>query len=395
MYATVVSLVIALFLLYFPPEILPQEFLLLSLLVGLFLLLLPLLFLALLTAPLYKAEQNLTSRVIELVKKDSTLNLTLKFLLISPLLLLGALLTGIPHKELIVILLLGIGIDLLKLFCFRLIDHLDPFKVVDFLKEAGLKSIDNGDDLNLCRSLESMSDIGKKAINLNSITLLNHSIEAIKDLSVQFLHALKSISYPIQDEQLQKEGVKDTLSYVILQFLQHLESLFNETLNKKMEISASLVTMAYTQIAKSAAKVDITLTALPLYYIDKASIKAFENKNPDISIKITLGLIELSKTIAALDNVSFLEIKTPFTTIISILETNAKELFKQDKKIKIALLMNPFKEIEELLQKEPMLKNHKDQEIIQKQVTKVLIEFQSLEQVMRAMPPPERIRDER
>lgn len=334
--------------------------------------------------PIQKGEQTITPRLSELFRKDMRINFGMGLLFCLPLIIIAV--SFLPSPIIPMLLLLGVGIDVLYLLIRRIMDYLNPFRVVDFLKAEAIDAIDKDKDKDFCNLIESCSEVAIKSTQRHNSALANHALDALEESGEKFLASSKRLSHPIQNKELADEGVSDSLNYILLFLLQHLEAVHSEAIEKKQEIIAGHVITIITKLADFAANVDLSLTALPLHYINKLAESSMDHSLQDVGIKASIGLLKLAENISKQKDLQYMDLKPPFFTIISILDNVAKITFKNNKEVKIFLLVQPFKDLKSLFEKEP-LKSHQDSPAIVNQVDLTLAEFTALESVLATMPP--------
>lgn len=334
--------------------------------------------------PIQKGEQNITPRLSELFRKDFRINFTIAYLFSLPIIIFGT--TFLPQPIIPMLILIGIGIDLLYLLIRRIMDYLNPFQVVNFLKDEAFRAIAKDSDETVCNVIESCSEVAVKSIQRHNSSLANHAIDTLGLIGENFLTTSKSLSHPIQDQGLKEKGVTDSLSFVLVFLCQHLESIYTEAFEKKLELVAGYVITTLARISIYAAKTDVSLLTLPLFYINKIAQHAMENRFQDVGIKATIGLSNVAMSIAEAKDIQYQDLKSPFVSIISTMDMIAKETFRNDKSTKIAVLVEPFRKLQQLIQTDP-IKQHQDQSVIEDQLKLVLGEFSALETVLATMPP--------
>lgn len=333
--------------------------------------------------PIQKGEQNITPRLSELFRKDFRINGAIAYLFSLPIIIFGV--TFLPQPIIPMLILIGIGIDLLYMLIRRIMDYLNPFQVVNFLKDEALSAVAQGSDERVCNGIESCSEVAVKSIQRHNSVLANHAIDTLGLIGENFLISSKSLSHPIQDQKLKDKGVPDSLSFVLVFLCQHLESIYMEAFEKKLELVAGFVITTLTKISVYAARIDVSLLTLPLFYINKIAQHAMENGFEDVGIKATIGLTNIAESIAAAKDIQYQDLKAPFVSIISTMDMIAKETFRLDKTTKIAILVEPFKKLQQIVQTDP-IKQHQDQSVIEDQLKLVLNDFTTLETVLATMP---------
>lgn len=334
--------------------------------------------------PIQKGEQNITPRLSELFRKDFRINGIIAYLFSLPLIIFG--ITFLPQPIIPMLILIGIGIDLLYLLIRRIMDYLNPFQVVNFLKDEAFRAIAQGSDETVCNVIESCSEVAVKSIQRHNSALANHSIDTLGLIGENFLISSKSLSHPIQNQELKDQGVADSLSFVLVFLCQHLESIYSQAFEKKLELVAGDVITSLTKISVYAARTDVSLLSLPLFYINKIAVHAMENGFEDVGIKATIGLTNVADSICKAKDLQYQDLKAPFVSIITTMDTIAKETFRKDKTTRISILVEPFKKLQQMIQADP-IKQHADQPVIEDQLRLVLNDFTTLETVLATMPP--------
>ncbi|HRD55455.1 MAG TPA: hypothetical protein PLC42_03570 [Parachlamydiaceae bacterium] len=339
--------------------------------------------------PLEKASKNSSPHIFSLIKKNKTLLLFSFFLFSFAIfsLLLAAFAPFESRYPLAIwLFFFGVSFDCLKFLLTQERSYLDPFSAIWQFKAEGIKEIQNQKEIELCSSIDALAETSTKAIKNESPSLANTAIDAIQELSHVFLESSKSISHQNQDKEMQSLGIQDKVTYILAYLFQKLNFISDKALQEKLEPVVSFLITATGKIALHAAKCDMTLSISPLLHFGKFSVKAVEQNFLDAGVRATCTLLEIAKVIVNEIDLKYLEIQEPFFCLIGQLETISKELFKQDKSIKIALLAQPFIDLKTLFQSEA-LATHQDTPVIQKDLDRILAELQMLETVMRTMPP--------
>lgn len=384
MYATLIAILLSAYLTYAGVHLESNLVLFLSVFAAGLFVISSFIILSLSFASFQKEEQNLTPRLLQILSKDPNLKLRLILSAMLPVVFLGV--SFFPEALQAFIILFGISIDTLFSSYHRITEHLNPFKVIDFIYEDGKKAIIRDEDAKLCELIEASTEIANKSIHRQSSALAKEAIDTMEKLGELFLNSEASIFHPSQNPELKSQGIRDTISYVFVFLLQHLEDIYHSAFDRKLDLVASYIITAYTKLATRAAIIDLSLTTLPLHYINKTSLKSLQRGSIDIGVKATLGILQIAKSIAEAKDVAYQDIKPPFITMMSTLKEISTETFRKDKKIQIPLLMHPFVEIQRLFSKEP-LKSHQDTPVILVQLNQILDEFKALQEVL-AMKPP-------
>lgn len=354
---------------------------------------LPVLINALAWSPLQKAEQNLTPRISTLFRKDRSLRIASAFLLffslISYLIAFDILFFNFLNKNIaspVWIVLLGVALDALHLSLSKISKCLDPFYVVDMYGHEAQLCIQNGEELDLCYWIDALSEIAIRAMQRNSMSLCNHSVDALQRTARIFMECSKSIAHAEPDGQAKAMGIGDAVSYMLFFLLQRLEMINDKGIEQRLEPVCSSIITAIGKIVIASAKCDISLPTYPLQFLGRFAVNAQRKGLLEVGPKATCTLIEVAKSILTDIDITYAELQPPYFSLIAQLEAIAKEMFARDKTINIKLLMQPFEDLKTLFSTEKMAA-HQDTPAILNDINRVLAEFSALDDVMRAMPP--------
>jgi hypothetical protein len=344
-------------------------------------------------APLQKAEQNLTPRILELFRKDHRLGLLHLGIstLILFLLFLGIdayALHLIPSHFLLAALVISFGasIDLLHYFLKRMLHYLNPFQVVQMFTQAAKHSIQSNKETDLCDSIDALAEIGNRALDKSASALCIEAINELQATTTLFLVASKSISHPVNDAETQALGIKDKVSFTLFFLFQRLEMLYEKALNKRLEPVCSHIETTLGKIAISAAHYDLSLASYPLHFMGKFAADAESAKMPEVGVKTSCILLEVARMLLAEIDLTYQDLKEPFFSMITQLDEIGKAIFRRDKTSNFKLLTQPFRDLNNLFSSDRVA-NHPDTPIIISDINRVLAEYEALELVMKTMPP--------
>lgn len=396
MLGTIFSILIAAFILFNP--LLEEQTINVSILVAT-MIAVAILFLFILPAgivfswlPLQKAEKNSTPRILDLFHKDSHVRLTTAWLVIFPLasiaLAIDAVYIHILDKKLLFavwIILLGLAIDASQHLFKRILNYLNPFSVVEFFTKEAYSCIQNEREIDLCNWIDALAEISIKASHSHSTSLSNAAITEQQKIASLFLKSSKSISHHTQDAQSKELGIADKVSYTMFYLYQRLELEFDKALSNNLEPICSNIILNLGKIAIDAAQYDISMASAPLRFLGKFANKAQAKDMQETVIKASCTLLGVARAILSDIDITYLEIKDPFLSIISNLEDLAKNAFRKDKTTSIPVLIQPFLDLKQMFSEEKT-KNHQDTPIIMQNIDRVLGEFEALQMVLNTLP---------
>lgn len=357
----------------------------------LFLVIVPLAF-AFSWLPLQKAEQNATPRILEMYRKDIHVQFTTAWLAIFPLasfvMALDILFTHLIATKIVLaiwILLLGLAIDASQHLFKRILGYLNPFSVVEMITKEAKQAIQKEHEQDLCQWIDSLSEISIKAMHRHSSSLSNASINEQQQIARLFLKSSKSISHQTLDKESKELGITDKVSYVMFFLYQRLELEFDKALQNNIEPTCSQIIVTLGKIAIDAAEYDISMASPPLHFLGKFAVMAQEKDMRETVIKASCTLLGVAHTILNDIDITYLEIKDPFFSIVNAMEELAKGTFRKDKSINISLLTQSFLELKAMFSV-GKVKDHLDTPAIVQNIDRVLGEFDALQLVMNTLP---------
>lgn len=344
-------------------------------------------------SPLQRAEQNLTSRILQMFQKDHFFGFFNLWVIIFTVASISmaldlVFLKLIKEKYLAMawLLLFGFTLDVLYHFYKHLVKYLDPFAVAEMFTKKAKDSVQEDHEQELCDWVDALAEIAIKTINTKSSSLCIHCIESLQTITHNFLESQKSISHQIQDKETKAMGVTDKVSFTLFYIFQRLESINQHAIEMRMEPICSTLISVLGKIAIYAAKFDLTLVSYPLHFLEKFAKGAQDNHYPEVGVKASLTYLEVSKTIINELDLNYVDLKDPFINIVNHLDELAKNAFRHDKAINLNILIQPLKDLKELFTN-PKVANHQDTPVIVQQIDRVLSEFATLAMVLKTIPP--------
>jgi hypothetical protein len=350
--------------------------------------------------PLQMAERHSTPRIFELFRKDWPLFFANSWIILFSLLTFLLALNALDNNFInatrlysIWIILLGIAIDTTGYLVRRILSYINPFSVVKIFSRKASESIQNEKELDLCHWIDGLFEIAVKGLEQSSTSLTNLALGEEQAIARLFFESSKSISHHGQDSQTKALGISDKVTYVMFYLYQRLDMAFEKALQHKFEPTCSYILTLFGKISIDAAKYDISMASAPLRFLGKLSSKAQSEGMEESAIKASCTLLEVAKAFFNEIDLTYLEIKDPFLSIINGMELLAKGTFKRDKTSSISILIQPFKELKELFQNEK-IRNHPDTGVIVQNIDRILGEFEALQMVMKTIPPLPEISEE-
>jgi hypothetical protein len=396
MLATIVSIIIAIYLFVNPYLITDVgntlNITLIMLIIGSLLLPVAAMMTAIAFIPLQRTEEKSIPRLLELFFKDKHIQLTTIWLFLTPILVTllcfeenAANLITRSVTLGIWVLTLGISADAIHHYLKRISLYLNPYSAIELFTEDARESIRSDRDVKLLGDIDVIAETGLRAANKDLSSLCNHCLNELQIIAKHFMISQKSVSHIEEDPEMKAMGVKDTVSFTLYYLIQRIEMIFDRGLSKKLEPLCSNVITHIGKIALSSAQVDLTLTSYPILVLGKLAKTAQQQGLVDVGVKATLVVQEVAKRIVEECDLSYAELQEPFFSIINTLKILADETFRQDKTTSIPILIKPFQDLKTLFQGET-LANHKDTPAIIGEIDRVLAEFETLKEVMSTIP---------
>lgn len=343
--------------------------------------------------PLQRTEHDLTPRTMQMYSGDRhirVVDLWLGlFLIVSLFAAIDIIWIHAINNTLLVIfwvIAFGVSLDFLHHLIKRVGSYLNPFTILDRFTEEANVTIQRDQTVELCHWVDALAESAAKAVQQSSVSLGNHALNQLAQVAGDFLHSSKSIAHHLGKEEDGPLLHVDKVGYMMFYLLERIEQVYKEALHQGLEPMCGHVLNTLGKIAIDSAKYDLSTACHPLGHIGKLAHLAQEMGAPEIGERAICTLLETGKALLREVDLSFGILKDPFLTLIDQLDQIAKEMFRQDKSINLKLLTQPFEDLKELFKQEKVAQ-HQDTPVITQDIDRVLAEFATLEQVLRAMPP--------
>jgi hypothetical protein len=339
--------------------------------------------------PLQRGEQNLTPRILELFKKDRQIIWINRGIIFITLAMLFIIFYQVPlpiNPFLCMLIALGALFDLLHSLINKIFNYLNPFTVSKMFTKEAKKSIVESRETDLCDSIESLTEVSLKSLNYSSASLCNHGLDELREIMQLFLAGSKTIALNIPDEQAKESGITDKVSYTLFYFFERIELIFHKALRLNLSNVCTAVITLLGKITMYAANCDLSLASYAIHFIGKFSKQAETKGFSEVALKGTCTLVEVSKKIINEVPLAYMDLKDPFFSVITQLDSIAKESFRQNKESSIPFLIAPFQDLRALFQS-PKVASHPDTPSILNQINSVIAEWDALSIVLATLPP--------
>jgi hypothetical protein len=343
--------------------------------------------------PLQKAGQNSTPYLLSLFKRDKYFlgiySWIVLFALLSYMLALDTLWLNYlqkSHRLALWVFSLGITLDIYYTLLKRLITYLNPLDQVLLFTQIAKESIQKDKKSELCEAVEALTETALISTHHMNPTLCNQALQAMPNIIRNFLSSSKRIAQIAAEARDKNSDMHDHTSYILYYIYERISLINEKALAKKLEQVAATLVAVWGKIVLHCAKFDLTLVNYPLRLLSCHAKAAINQGLPDIGVKASLTLLEISRTILEEIDYTSLNLKDPFFSLINGLEEITQSTFLQDKSINLKILMQPFQDLKGLFNN-PKVAAHRDTSLIIKNIDRVLGEYEALELVMKTIPP--------
>jgi hypothetical protein len=343
--------------------------------------------------PISKLEQRLVPNLIDIYRRHLSLRMTQISLLIASFAsyLLAALMvsTETTHKNELFwawIIIFGLSLDLLRFSWRSIANLLNPHHLVNEFEHEAISAIKNGNDDRFWQSLDSLGEVAFNAAEKNKLALGSKVLKTFPPIMHAFYASSKSISRTTVDEEVEKKTGRDEASYTLFYLMQRLELIYDKALKNRLETICREMIMILGKIIIYGAKLDLSLVNFPTHFLVKFGLKAQQHHFNEVAELTTSTLSEIAKSIVNQDDLTYAELIEPFQSIINGFASIAKAEFQQNKFANIKVLVQPLLDLKELMNN-PKIAKHRDTPAIMQDIDRALSEFETLEQIMRTLPP--------
>lgn len=337
--------------------------------------------------PLQQAELTIAPRLIDLYGHDPIVIGISRFLLLFPLLTLS-LIIGTSYVPVFYhpifylgwLVLFGLALDSLLYKAKHFLHYLNPHAVIKMCNDAARRSIQNEEDIEVCEWLDALSETALIALGRSHTILASESLQNMAKIMEHFLRAATKIGHLPANES---HSIEYTLSY----FFQRVELINNMATEKHFDSVCITTVLTLAKVSLYAAKCDISLTEFPLFFLGKCALHAQSKDIKDIGEKTIAALVGVGKAIPEEMDITFLELKDTYRTLLAQMQQIAQGIFKKNKDVSFNELAQPFRDLQHIFTTDPKLTIHQDTPAILATFKQIQGEFSALENVMNSIPP--------
>ncbi|NGX58239.1 MAG: hypothetical protein K940chlam3_01144 [Chlamydiae bacterium] len=269
---------------------------------------------------------------------------------------------------------LGLAIDAIYLFTYRITGYADPLQLTQTFLENGKGYFSEKNLKELCTTIDGLGEISMKAVYQRSLPLAIETITKLETLAENYLEA----------KSKETEDVSASVNYTLGFLLHRFKMIFDIAAEDHIEPLANQIVLSTSKLAMAVAHFDPTLTSLPLHFLESFFRTARENELKEVSINSSIILYEVARTTLEQTELREGNIGGFLVGLIEQMEGIAKEAFQEDKNTPISLLTDPFRELKLMI--ETQLPPFSESPMILADLDRVLVEFQALESVLKSIP---------
>jgi hypothetical protein len=277
------------------------------------------------------------------------------------------------------IVLFGVAVDMLRSY----IKRLQSYSYYPFLITRLKKEIKGCDESKGLEWIGAAIDSCAKATDKKAVTMAVSGLDTVQELVEVYVKELvrREMVAPPQPAAITL-SFSDKIQYVCIFTSERLQWVFE---NAQIAQNKPVATGVLSELGKLAiffTKHNLRIAGLPISFVMKC-VK-MPGISQEILIRASLTLSETIKAFIAHSRETNESLKDLLLNSFISMESIVKMLYKQNKEINPALLMQPFAEIGQFLADDSM-KAIPDREDLLKEIRRVFAEFQSLQLVTQSM----------
>lgn len=275
----------------------------------------------------------------------------------------------------------GVGFDALSFYFRRSFQYTFAPFLVKMVAVDLERAVKNKDESKAYEWLEVAIDSCAKATHKKQIRLASTSLNAVQTLIETYVKQVASSEMMFAPTQ-NGSGLSflDKVSSLCVFVSERLMWVFEAAIEERVQPIAENIIAEFGKMSVFFARHNPDVASIPISFLEKCSRIAKNAEQNDLLIRISLTLSETSKQLLAYTkdrNESFRDL---ILTAIGTLEQVVKMIYKQNRDVNVALLMQPFAEIGEFIGRDDM-KAFPNRDEVLKEIRRVLTEFQALQVV--------------
>lgn len=275
----------------------------------------------------------------------------------------------------------GAGFDLLRFYLKRSFQYTSVPFLLQMTSRDLEKAVKNKDEAKAFEWLEVAIDACAKATRKQQIRLASTALNGVQMLMESYVMQLAR-SEMLLTPQNGSSGITflDKVNSMCIFVSERLIWVFEAAVDERVVPIAENIIGQFGKMSVFFSRHNPDVAAIPISFLEKCSRIAKNAEQYDLLIRISLTLSETSKQLLAYTKERNESFRDLIMTSLGGLEQVVKMIYKQNRDVNVALLMQPFAEIGEFIGSDKMQAFPNRDEVI-KEIRRVLTEFQALQVV--------------
>lgn len=275
---------------------------------------------------------------------------------------------------------LGAGFDLLSLYLKRSFQYTSVPFLLQMTARDLEKAVKNKDEAKAFEWLEVAVDACAKATRKQQIRLASTSLNGVQMLMETYVMQLARSEMMLTPQNGSGITFLDKVNSMCIFVSERLMWVFEAAVDERVAPIAENIIGQFGKMSVFFARHNPDVASIPISFLEKCSRIAKNAEQYDLLIRISLTLSETSKQLLAYTKERNESFRDLIMTSLGGLEQVVKMIYKQNRDVNVALLMQPFAEIGEFIGSDKMQAFPNRDEVI-KEIRRVLTEFQALQVV--------------
>ncbi len=283
------------------------------------------------------------------------------------------------------IVLFGLACDALRLYIQRMMHYSHHIFLLDKVVHECLHAVATGRETEAYEWIDNIIEAATKSMRKGSFHTASYALEQALAIVEGYVPAFQRSlrSHPIATIET---SLLDHVNSLCIYLAKRLQWVFEEALDEKMDPVAEDIISIYGKISLHFARYNPSLAHVPLQFIEKCAQYALVTNHDEIASRAAITLSELVKNYITLSKEKEESYRELVMITFSHLEEITDAIFKKNREINPALLMQPFAEVAELVGSE-QYQAFLDREAILEALKRILTKFNALDIIMTITGP--------
>ena len=337
-----------------------------------------------------RTEQKVFPRAFELIFKDYLFYI---FVLVIVSFTLYSFTLVFINKEMVLALpallswlfFFGVSFDLMVLFVRRLLRYCHHQFLLDRVDKQVVKLVRDGNDKESFHWLETAIEVAARAICKKSMHVARDSLASVQTMCEHFTRAASRV------EAMRPFGqtgptLLDEVNYLTTYVCRRLDWLSSLAMENHFDPINEDIVNTLGKMSLFFARYSPDVAKFPLLFAQRIACSALDQNRDELAIQCCLILSEVTKGLIHISKEKRETRKDVIIAALQHLETVATAIYQKNRETNIALLMQPFAEVAQLLGNEQFT-DLLDREEIITELKRILQSFGALDMVMMRIQP--------